>query len=114
MVVWTYQSMADEMVRATNSPSLPPLGGFVWFEGELDASRHSECTPGEPKAIVNQRSQNLVAILWIEDASTSNIVAAKALVNRSRASGKVGGEVSSSPMEKCPFGSHTSNVDYGS
>lgn len=96
---WEYgrtKAMADEIVRAANGPSLLTVSLVM---ASSYGVKDSQMVP----AVLNASPRNwkpfqigdgktLVEILWIENPSTAHILAAKALLDPSHASGKVDGE----------------------
>jgi sterol-4alpha-carboxylate 3-dehydrogenase (decarboxylating) len=96
---WEYgrtKAMADKIVGAANAPSLPTVRLVMAHSYGVRDSQTIPGTlnacPGNQKPFQIGDGKNLVEILWIENAATAHILAAKALLNPSRASGKVDGE----------------------
>jgi sterol-4alpha-carboxylate 3-dehydrogenase (decarboxylating) len=111
---WAYgrtKAMADEIVRAANSPSLPTVslvmaGSYGVRDSQTIPATLNAC-PGNQNPFQIGDGKNLVAVLWVENASAAHILAAKALLDPSRASGKVDGEAFIIADGAVPFRYHT-------
>ncbi|KAE9363062.1 NAD(P)-binding protein [Stipitochalara longipes BDJ] len=96
---WEYgrtKAMADKIVRLANSPSLPTVSlvmahSYGVRDNQTIPSTLNAC-PENQKPFQIGDGKNLVEILSMKNAATAHILAAKALLDSSRASGKVGGE----------------------
>jgi sterol-4alpha-carboxylate 3-dehydrogenase (decarboxylating) len=96
---WEYgrtKAIADRTVRAANGPSLPTVSlvmahSYGVRDSQTIPSTLNAC-PGNQKPFQIGDGKNLLEILWIGNAATAHILAAKALLDPDRGSGKIDGE----------------------
>jgi len=88
--------MADKIVRLANSPNLPTVSLVMAHSYGVRDTQTIPATlnacPENQKPFQIGNGDNLVEILGMKNGATAHILAAKALLDPSRASGKVDGE----------------------
>jgi sterol-4alpha-carboxylate 3-dehydrogenase (decarboxylating) len=96
---WEYgrtKAMADKLVRFANGPNFSTVNlvmahSYGVRDNQTIPSTLNAC-PGNQKPFQIGDGKNLVEVLWMGNAATAHLLAAKALLDPSRASGKVDGE----------------------
>jgi len=96
---WEYgrtKAMADKIVRLANSPNLSTVTLVMAHSYGVRDTQAIPATlnacPENQKPFQIGDGKNLVEVLWMRNASTAHVLAAKTLLEPSRASEKVAGE----------------------